>query len=198
MKWGARLSWTGWCGVAGVGVLAALALFSGTRWVLRRQVLLAKGEVVHFDIDVMWTSIEGDLPEAVPEDRNGIEADTLRAILKHKADAQLLRSLEALSDSYPQDAFVQTELGRYASAFGPLRAPHRSIGCPPSSYWCSRAASACTRACRSSAGSAPGFSPDPSFTPGSWSKRSPSTGSGGRPSNANSRERTEHGAWPRT
>lgn len=111
-----RLTWSGWAGVAGVAVFAALVALPATRWVVARHVLLARGEIVHFDVDVGWTSIADALSDKVPENRKGVRADTLRAILIRDPNA-VLHAFEKLSDAHPKDAFVQEELGRYASAF---------------------------------------------------------------------------------
>lgn len=121
----ASIRWYVWCGVAGIALVVTLCVLPSTGWVPRMQGWVAAG-TLHKDgswmgeIDSTYsyaTILEG----ALPEHPTTLREELLKAILIHDGD-QRRTALHELSCKYPRDAFVQSEMGRYATMMG-VRAP---------------------------------------------------------------------------
>lgn len=107
-----KLHWASMFAILGIGILTFLALNHSTQWVVKRNLLFIEGQIIHFDIDVLYESISESLPNTTRSQGTDIDSQVLQAIIKRPE--QRFIDLELLSDKFHDDAFVQSELARYA------------------------------------------------------------------------------------
>lgn len=117
----ASLKWTGWCGIAGAAIVATLFLLPQTRWVTRLHALAAGGKLHRTALPISnayYTYSYADILNAeLPPDPTTVDGKLLRAEITDDGDKRRA-ALDKLSDEYPENAFVQAELGRYESQIG--------------------------------------------------------------------------------